>query len=91
MGHYLQKGSFDLPLTNGPDRLFAAGVAIGLLMWISNIKLEVWTLDPIRKLDNQADTERYGEAVQKLRFHMVVHSVLILATHCLCWLATQNG
>jgi len=51
-----------------------------LMLWISNIKLEIWTLDPLRKLDdgNQiADEAAYSRACSALTRHLSVQTVLI--------------
>ena len=51
------------------------GCAVGLGMWISNMVLEIWTLDPIRKydlgiLDEQQDiTTKRGKALTHIRLH----------------------
>jgi hypothetical protein len=87
LGYYLEHGSFQIPSQVRTDQVFAAGIFFGFLMWVSNIKLEVWTLDPLRKLDESPDTEAYQSAVHRLRSHMIFHSILIFATHCCCWLA----
>ena len=53
------------------------GYAVGLGMWISNMVLEIWTLDPIRKydlgiLDEQQDiTTKRGKALTHIRLHAI--------------------
>ena len=52
------------------------------LMWISNIKLEIWTLDPIRKRKDKTESE-LSQAHTHLRNHLLVHSLLILVVQVL--------
>ena len=52
------------------------------LLWVSNIKLEIWTLDPIRKLDDGhqiSDEEAYRSASSKLTRHLAIHALLLAA------------
>ncbi len=53
-----------------------------LVMWVSNIKLEVWTLEPLRKLDQGGtitDEAAYLKQTGRLLRHMWLHSALITA------------
>ena len=52
LGHFATMGSFSWgvhPDTGGLPGLLAWGVFFAA--WVSNIQLEVWTLEPLRKLD----------------------------------------
>lgn len=65
------------------------GWGIGFALWVSNIILEIWTLDPIRKtalgiLPAEIDPT---VAEQKALRHLQGHSVLCLSTYIVCWLA----
>ena len=58
------------------------GFGIGFGMWVSNIVLEIWTLDPIRKYDldildeqNNIETEQ-----RKALIHIRLHALLCLGT-----------
>ena len=62
-----------------------------LLIWISNIKLEIWTLEPLRKLDQNglvSDTDAYRAATARLSRHMALHALLVLVV---AGLATASG
>ena len=67
------------------------GWIIGLCMWVSNIILEIWTLDPLRKddLGILPDTIIIVEAEDKAMYHLRFHSVLVVLTHTFCWLSLQ--
>ena len=82
-GFWMQNGDFDLPWQTSSEQLFSSGVLVGLCMWISNIKLEIWTLDPIRKKDD-VDLSSYVESVPPLKKHLVVHSLMVAITSALC-------
>lgn len=53
------------------------GCAVGFGMWVSNMVLEIWTLDPIRKydlgiLDEQQDiTTKRDKALIHIRLHAI--------------------
>ena len=75
----------------------AAQVDLGLslaflVLWVSNIKLEIWTLQPLRTLDDPTagvvDGDAYTHATASLVRHMVVHAALVLAVFVL---AQLNG
>jgi hypothetical protein len=76
--HWLTYGAFDWTL----DRpLEAAAWLMFLLMWMSNIQLEVWTLEPLRKLDRDrglADPAQYADKSPRLARHMGVQAALVL-------------
>lgn len=59
------------------------GVTFGFAMWVSNIILEIWTLDPIRKFDlNILDAEvSIEEKEQKSMRHIRLHALLCLGMH----------
>lgn len=68
---WLRESGF--PLLSESNR--AQTIAFGFL-WLSNLQLEVWTLEPVRKA---ADSDALNAAVLRLRTHLWVHSVAILA------------
>ncbi|MDG1482094.1 MAG: hypothetical protein P8R54_21055 [Myxococcota bacterium] len=80
--YWLKHGEFSWGWsTPGEVQILAAWVTF-FIMWVSNLKLEVWTLEPLRKLDGDAgvtDEEAYSAATKRLLRHMWVHSILILA------------
>jgi len=70
---YLSDGHFY------PNIKEALWIPAALLMWISNIKLEIWTLDPIRKNKSPA----LKQHIRSLRMHLTLHSLLIISVHIL--------
>jgi hypothetical protein len=78
---YLQTGTFIWYFDTAGGRLDAGAWGFFLAMWISNIKLEIWTLDPLRKLDGEqgiTDPEAYETSARRLQSHLMVHSLLVL-------------
>jgi hypothetical protein len=48
------------------------GLGIGFVMWVSNIILEIWTLDPVRKFDlHLLDDSRNIEAIHQRSIHHI--------------------
>lgn len=89
--HYLQHGAFAWAWDTPVARLELAGWLTFLVMWVSNIKLEVWTLQPLRSLDPGGpvpDEAAYRAAVSRLARHMVVHAMLIVAIFVIAHLAS---
>ena len=62
-------------------------IIAAIVMWISNIKLEIWTLDPIRK-KNDSSSASLLLAEQKLKNHLAVHALFVIAVHLLKELPT---
>lgn len=62
-------------------------IIAAIIMWISNIKLEIWTLDPIRK-KNDSSSDSLLVAEQKLKNHLAVHALFVIAVHLLKELST---
>lgn len=67
--HWLTVGSFTWPLDTPAQRLSAAADAVFLLLWFSSFHLEIWTLDPARKLD------RDGQIVDRAAYEGCVGRV----------------
>ena len=57
-----------------PDRRWQT--AAFLALWVSNIKLEIWTLEPARKAQASADDHRLALPVLR---HLYLHSAAIAA------------
>lgn len=84
--HFLVNGAFSWPL----DAPTTPAWIVFFVLWVSNLRLEVWTLDPIRKLDGAngvEDNEAFDGAVKTLIGHMVVQTVLVFAAHGLFYWA----
>ncbi len=79
---YLETEAFYWSLDTPEQRLDTGVWGLFLLMWVSNIKLEIWTLDPLRKLDGEdgiTDPDSYRSSATKLKRHLAVHALLVLA------------
>ncbi len=50
-GYWLDHGAFVWPLDTTPQVLTAVAHGLFLVLWASSFHLEIWTLDPTRKLD----------------------------------------
>lgn len=82
-GEWLDRGEFSWSLHSATEQWRSATHGLFVVAWVSNIKLEIWTLEPLRKLDSVApadppDASAYAAAAQRLGTHMAVHSALIL-------------
>ncbi|MCB9791908.1 MAG: hypothetical protein H6741_04200 [Alphaproteobacteria bacterium] len=53
--HYLRVGGFTWPTDTPAQQLRAGADALFLLLWFSSFHLEIWTLDPCRKLDKDGE------------------------------------
>lgn len=89
--YYLRTGGFSWGWDTSEEQVVTGTFLAFLAMWVSNIKLEIWTLDPLRKLDPNgvvSDEAAYRAAAASLRNHLVVHSLLVLLVAVL---ATISG
>jgi hypothetical protein len=85
-GIWLEQGGFTWSLENHQGQAAAMQQAVFFLVWISNIKLEIWTLDGARAaIKIQAPSDGLHEAASTLRRHLWVHSVGLLAVIGLSW------
>ena len=85
--HYLEHGAFAWSLERPAELL---GWLTFFAMWVSNIKLEVWTLEPLRKLDRErglTDEAAFEAATAPVARHLLVHAALVLAVVVLARLA----
>ena len=87
--HFLTTGGFTWPLSAASTPAWA----IFFCAWVSNLRLEVWTLDPVRKLDDgQGITDRsaYETAVRWLVAHLASQTLLIFGASLLFFLAEHR-
>lgn len=88
---YLHFGGF-LSVWDDPEaRAWLPTFAVFFVMWASNIKLEIWTLEPLRKLDQNGvikDEAAYAVAHAALARHMSMQAALVAAVAVL---ATTSG
>lgn len=80
--HWLERGAFTWGLQTPEDRILLAGHLVFLLAWIWNVRVEVWSLEPLRQLDRQGridDPQAYHLATRSLARDMLLQSALLLA------------
>jgi hypothetical protein len=80
--YYLEHGSFSWGWSSPEEVQILAAWLTFFVLWVSNLKLEVWTLEPLRRLDRGgivSDEAAYQTATGRLLRHMWLHAVLILA------------
>lgn len=77
--HY---GEFTLYWSQPNDQIQSAAIGLAFLAWISNIILEIWTLDPLRKANQDEDMSSYLRSFVKLRSHMILH--------CFLWMVSSG-
>ena len=83
VAHYGTVGVFEWgldPATGGATGLLAW--LVFLAVWVSNIQLEVWTLEPLRKLDPQgdgvaADAAALDRATTRVVRHLGIHAAMV--------------
>jgi len=75
---------FSLRWENSREVRFSIGVLVGFAMWISNFILEIWTLDPFRKISAETTAQNMKSLIQKLKGHLLLHTSLIIAITILC-------
>lgn len=89
--YWLDHGSFSWPWETREQQLVLATFLTFFALWASNIKLEIWTLEPLRKLDREGqeiDPEAWRGPHLKLARHMLRQAVLVLVV---AGLATISG
>jgi hypothetical protein len=89
--HYLRVGAWSwVPSTGIGWTGLGAWLAL-FALWVSNVVLEVWTLEPLRKLPppgpDAPDAAGWNDARVKLEGHMQLQSGLVLLSFVLAWLA----
>lgn len=78
---WFQHGAFSWSVAGTAAQLDLASWLAFLALWVSNIKLEVWTLQPLRTLDppgGVTNPAAYQDAAGSLARHLVVHSMLVV-------------
>jgi len=83
-GIWIDHSAFELRWQTDQDRLESAMYITFFAVWISNIKLEIWSLEGVRKIDNDpaadpTDSAAFAGAVATVRRHLNLHSVGILS------------
>jgi hypothetical protein len=90
---FLQHGNaFVWPLDTVSDQLAYAKTAIFIGLWASSFHLEIWTLDPIRKLQSSgtiADRDAWQRAYGRVKSQLAFNSLLIVVIGGLSVAAAQ--
>ncbi len=79
--HWLLHGAFVWTWASPAEQAELAGWLTFFLLWASNVKLEVWTLEPLRKLDGRGVTDgpEFTAARGSLARHLAVQATLAIA------------
>jgi len=80
--HYLVTGGFSWGWINLWQGFTLAAHLVFLALWIWNVRVEVWSLEPLRRLDDKgeiADPAAYTAATRRLVRDMGLQSVLLVA------------
>ncbi len=89
-GYWLDHGAFVWPLDTQPQVLTALAHGLFLLLWASSFHLEIWTLDPARKLDVDGqitDPAAYQACANKVTVQAGLNAALFVAIGVLLQLA----
>lgn len=73
---YVHTGSLYPDISSNP------WIIAAFIMWISNIKLEIWTLDPIRK-KNDISSDQLEISRKNLNTHLTFHALFIVTVQIL--------
>lgn len=87
----LQTGGFSWTFDSPEATLVSATFLCFFGLWASNIILEIWSLEPLRKLDKEgviADVDAYEAAAGRFHRHLSLQAVLAVAVGVL---ATLSG
>lgn len=79
--HWLQRGAFTWAWDSPEEQLLLASHLVFLAAWIWNVRVEVWSLEPLRQLDRGgavADPVAYGAATRALARDLAIQATLVL-------------
>lgn len=91
---YLRNGGFTWPHATAADRWMLAKHGVFFVLWVNYTILEVWTLEPLRRLDGSTSTDdemAYGVARRKVSTHLVFNAALLLVVLVLGLLGWYAG
>lgn len=79
--HWLEHGAFRWTWATPAEAWSTAAWVAFFLVWVSNLRLEVWTLEPLRKLDRDgvvSDEDAYRKRLGPVQAHMIGHSLMVV-------------
>jgi uncharacterized membrane protein len=76
--YYQLNGGFSWPLDTTAQQLTAAKHAAFLLLWASSFHLEIWTLEPLRKLERAGDPGPWDAAAARVTRQATFNAVLFV-------------
>ena len=84
--YYLETGAFSWGWDSPAEQKVTLAFVAFLVMWAHNVRLEIWALEPLRKLDKEGevtDPEAYRAAVKRFSGNQVFHAALCLVVAAL--------
>ena len=90
--HFRIHGAFEWPTETLPQQLIVAQHLVLLVLWVSSFHLEIWTLDPVRKLEGPTGTQEhdnYEKACASATRQAFFNALLFLTCGALGFFATQ--
>lgn len=79
--YYLQMGAFEWAARSPAEIAVIVQHVVFVVLWFSSFHLEIWTLEPTRKLDVDGaitDRDAYEKAARKATVQLVLNSLLLL-------------
>ena len=84
--HWFAHGEMTWHFTTPQEKGESLAWVTLLIMWISNIKLEIWTNEPLRKMlrstgsdDLVGNEQKFQQAVRALSVHLKLQATLVMA------------
>lgn len=72
-----QYGEFNLYWSSTADQYQSLAIVIGVIVWMSNLILEVWTLEPLRQLNESTNDPKYQKAFKSFHKHLLFHATIL--------------
>ncbi|MCK6525539.1 hypothetical protein L6R49_29370 [Myxococcota bacterium] len=93
LSRYLSEGGFSWPADTPEDGLRRAKAILFLILWVSAFHLEIWTLEPCRKLDQDGvirDAAAYEATARRVSAQLWLNTALFWVIGALGLLATLD-
>ncbi len=74
--YWLQTGGFQWPVDTAEQQRVAAKHLVFLVLWASAFHLEIWTLDPVRKIASGQIAGDYAAAAKRVTLQASVNTAL---------------